>query len=66
MGRLILNCMIFKNIKKVGIIGGLGPKTGFVFAENLNNRFSNVNFIQPDILLLNLPVPEEIMKTKQK
>lgn len=47
---------------KVGIVGGLGPKTGFTFAENINNAFSKITRIQPDLLMINLPVPEAIMK----
>ena len=46
---------------KVGIIGGLGPKTGFSFAEHLNNRFNSSLQAQPDLLLLNLPVPNEVI-----
>ncbi|MFA4887293.1 MAG: amino acid racemase [Candidatus Nanoarchaeia archaeon] len=54
--------MSFEKSVRIGIIGGLGPKTGFVFTEFINNTFVGKNDFQPDLLLLNLPVPDKVMK----
>ncbi len=55
--------MDLKKSVKIGIIGGLGPKTGFVFTEFLNNSFVTKKDFQPDLLLLNLPVPQLVMNS---
>ena len=53
-------------IKCIGIIGGLGPKTAFQFAQHLNDRVTIVTKRQPDILLENLPVSDDLMKRMTK
>ncbi|MBT4824423.1 aspartate/glutamate racemase family protein [Candidatus Woesearchaeota archaeon] len=42
--------------KRLGIIGGLGPETGFKFCLNINNKFKEITNTQPDITLENLPI----------
>ncbi|MDO8510775.1 MAG: amino acid racemase [Nanoarchaeota archaeon] len=53
-------------VKCIGIIGGLGPKTAFQFAQNLNDRITSVTKIQPDLLLENLPVSDEQLERMTK
>lgn len=48
-----------KKHKRLGIIGGLDPETGFKFCLNINNRFKEITNIQPDIVLENLPISEK-------
>ena len=46
--------------KKIGIVGGLGPETSSKFLLNINNRFREITRCQPDIMMINVPVPSEI------
>ncbi len=48
--------------KCIGIIGGLGPKTAFQFAQDLNDKVTSVTKIQPNLLLENLPVSDNLME----
>jgi len=43
-------------MKRLGIIGGLGPETGCRFLLSVNNKFRKLNNCQPDLVLENLPV----------
>lgn len=43
-------------MKRLGIIGGLGPETGCRFLLSVNNKFHELNNCQPDIVLENLPI----------
>jgi len=43
-------------MKKLGIIGGLGPETSCKFCLNINNKFRTETNCQPDIVLENLPI----------
>ncbi len=52
--------------KCVGIVGGLGPKTSFQFSQQINDRFTSVAKIQPDLLLENLPVSDEQLERMAK
>ena len=45
---------------RIGIVGGLGPETGFLFALNLNNRIVDATNQQPDILVNNVPMSKEL------
>ena len=45
---------------RLGIVGGLGPETGCSFCLNINNKFREMTSCQPDIVLENIPVPEEV------
>lgn len=51
-----------QKVTRIGIIGGIEPKTGLVFTEYLNNEFVKKENMQPDILLLNLPVQKEVLR----
>ncbi len=46
-------------MKRLGIIGGLGPETSCKFCLNINNKFRQLTNCQPDIVLENLPVSAE-------
>ena len=46
-------------MKRLGIIGGLGPETSCKFTLNVNNKFKQLAGRQPDILLHNLPISAE-------
>jgi len=46
-------------MKRLGIIGGLGPETGCNFCLSINNQFREKTNCQPDIVLENLPVSAE-------
>lgn len=52
--------------KCVGIVGGLGPKTAFQFSQRINDRFTSIAKIQPDLLLENLPVSDEQLERMVK
>jgi len=52
--------------KCVGIVGGLGPKTAFQFSQRINDRFTTIAKIQPDLLLENLPVSDEQLEKMVK
>jgi aspartate racemase len=43
-------------MKRLGIIGGLGPETSCKFLLSVNNRFRQLTKCQPDIILENLPI----------
>jgi aspartate/glutamate racemase len=47
--------------KSIGIIGGLGPKTAFQFSQRINDRFTSATKIQPNLLLENLAVSDEML-----
>lgn len=53
-------------IKCIGIVGGLGPKTAFHFSQRINDRFTSIAKIQPDLLLENLPVSDEQLEKMAK
>lgn len=46
--------------RRLGVVGGLGPETGFRFALNVNNKFKSITNCQPDILVDNIPVSDEV------
>jgi len=43
-------------MKRLGIVGGLGPETSCKFCLAINNKFRDKTSCQPDIVLENLPV----------
>ena len=45
---------------KIAIVGGLGPETSSKFLLNINNRFRKLTNCQPDIMMINVPVPSSI------
>lgn len=47
-------------VRRLGIIGGLGPEISSKFCLNINNKFREFTNFQPDITLENLPVKAEI------
>lgn len=49
-------------MKRLGIIGGLGPETSSNFCLNINRKFIKITNIQPNIQLENLPVPKKVEK----
>ena len=46
----------FIGIKRLGIIGGLGPQTSCKFCLNINQKFIRFSNRQPDIVLENVPI----------
>ena len=52
--------------KSIGIIGGLGPRTAFQFSQRINDRFTFATKIQPNLLLENLPVSDEMLERMTK
>lgn len=46
-------------MKKLGVVGGLGPETAFKFCLNINDKIKAVTGRQPDIIVENLPVSAE-------
>jgi len=44
-------------MKKIGIIGGLGVETGCIFYTSINNKIYGLHKIQPEIIMVNIPVP---------
>lgn len=51
-----------KQSRTVGIIGGLGPKTAFAFAQRLNDRFTSIMNMQPNMVLENLAISDELLQ----
>jgi aspartate racemase len=49
-------------MKRLGVIGGLGPETGCTFCLNVNNKVIKKTRIQPDIFMQNVPIPESILQ----
>jgi aspartate racemase len=49
-------------MKRLGIVGGLGPETGCMFFLNINNHVIKERNIQPDIIMENVPMPESVLK----
>ena len=47
--------------KKVGVIGGLGPKTGFEFGLHVNNKVMHKTQTQPEIILTNVPMSPSLI-----
>lgn len=54
------------NVRTVGVVGGLGPSTGFSFCLAVNDQFRSITGSQPNIIVENIPVSlemeEEIIK----
>ncbi len=49
-------------MKRLGVIGGLGPETGCKFLLSVNNKFRELTNSQPDIVLENLAVSKKAEK----
>jgi len=50
------------SMKRLGIIGGLGPETSCKFCLNINTKLRELKACQPDIVMENLPVSLEAEK----
>ena len=49
-------------MKRLGIVGGLGPVTSSQFFVNVNNAVIVQTKVQPDILMENVPMPEALLQ----
>ena len=49
-------------MRRLGIVGGLGPETGCQFFLNINNQVIKKTKIQPDIVMENVPMPECVLQ----
>ncbi|MDO8340209.1 MAG: amino acid racemase [Candidatus Burarchaeum sp.] len=45
--------------KILGVVGGLGPETGFRFSLNINDKFKAETGSQPHLIVVNLPITGE-------
>jgi len=52
----------YKNMKQLGIVGGLGPETGCRFFLNVNNKVIRKTNLQPNLLMENVPMPESALR----
>ncbi len=50
------------NLKRLGVIGGLGPETCFKFCLNINDKFRDRTNSQPDLVVENLAVSTGLLK----
>ena len=49
-------------MKRIGIVGGLGPLTSSQFFVNVNNAVIAQTKVQPNILMENVPMPEALLQ----
>jgi len=57
----LLEC-VGLSMKRLGIIGGLGPETSCKFCLNINTKLRELKACQPDIVMENIPVSLEAEK----
>ena len=49
-------------MKRLGIVGGLGPETSCHFCLNINNKVIKETKVQPNLIMENVPMSEAILR----